>query len=255
MASADHMRIIINCDDLGYSTAVNDSILELMKQVRATSATLMMNAPAVEDAIKRLSSPKENSIGIHLNVTEFSPLSEHPGLRPLLDETGSFSGSARHIWLNSAVREGVYAEWCAQLERAREFGLTISHVDSHHHIHTRPSLLPVLKRVMDRFGIHKVRIRRNVSGISHPMRSPRRSRNFAWNFALRHYVAAHTTDGFTSFSTFHERLQAGVGWRGSIEVMCHPGSDQFAAESSLLLGEWKEQLTRRAQLISYSQLD
>src|ERR1035437_1783677 len=253
--SDDLMKIIINCDDLGYSETVNDTILDLMEEGRVTSATVMMNAPAVEDAVRRLEGLRENSFGVHLNVSEFAPLSGHPGLRPLLDENGTFSGSARHIPLTFAVRQGVYAEWCAQIERAREFGVPISHLDSHHHVHTRPSLLHVLNRVQKKFGIRKVRLRRNVSGITHPMRTPRRARNFAWNFALRHYLHAQTTDGFTAFSTFHERLQAGVGWQGSIELMCHPGSDQFAAETMLLSGEWKEQLAKDAQLISYNQLD
>ena len=252
------MRIIINCDDLGASVATNDSILELMGQRRVTSATLMMNAPAVEDAVRRIGSYPESSFGVHLNVTQFSPLSSHQGLLPLLNKKGDFDGfTQRHprdIPLTSAICEGVYAEWCAQIERALALGVPVSHIDSHHHVHTRSSLLQVLKRIRERFGIHRVRLRHNISGISQPLRAPRRVRNLVWNFVLRYYVGAETTDGFASFSTFYERLQAGLGWQGTVELMCHPGGESFEKETELLRGDWQKRWAKDAQLISYNEI-
>jgi len=252
------MKIIINCDDLGASLNVNNRIFEMMEQRRVTSATLLMNGPAVEDAVERIGKFRECSFGVHLNLTEFSPLTDQPGLVPLLDENGDFNGtgrrSPRKIPLTASIRARVYAEWCEQIERALAQGVPISHIDSHHHVHTRLSLLPVLHGLRQRFGIRKVRLRHNVSGVAHPMSWLRHARNSAWNFTLRHYVGATTTDGFASFSTFHERLQAGLGWRGTIEVMCHPGGELFAAETELLRANWLEKLDKDAQLISYNDL-
>jgi predicted glycoside hydrolase/deacetylase ChbG (UPF0249 family) len=230
-----------------------------MEQKRVTSATLMMNAPAVEDAVRQIGKYKECSFGVHLNVTEFAPLSAHPGLRPLLDERGEFAGNARrdpvNIPLTASIREGVYAEWCAQVERALALGVPVSHLDSHHHVHTRPSLLGTLKRVQQRFGIRKVRLRPNVLGASRSLRRRLHiARQLPWNFALRHFVHATTTGGFAAFSVFHERLQAGFGWDGSIELMCHPGRERYAAETDLLAGPWREQLGEGALLISYNDL-
>jgi hypothetical protein len=82
----------------------------------------------------------------------------------------------------------------------------------------------------------------------------RLARNSAWNLILRHYVGAKTTDSFASFSVFHERLQAGLGWKGTIEVMCHPGGELFTAETELLRGSWQLKLAKDAQLISYNDL-
>lgn len=252
------MKIIINSDDLGASTRVNNSILKLMDQKRITSATLMMNGPALEDALGRIGKFPQCSFGVHLNLTEYMPLSSHPGLQPLLNDKGEFAGvtrpNPRNIPLNSAIRDGVYAEWCAQIQRALDLGVPISHLDSHHHVHTRASLLGVLKRIQQKFGIRKVRSRRNVSGISRPMRWPLRLRNCSWNFAVRQYVGATTTDGFAAFSIFHERLQAGAGCPETIELMCHPGRDSYAQETELLQGDWLERLGHDAQLISYNEL-
>lgn len=253
------MKIIINCDDLGANAHVNESILSLMNRGIVTSASLLMNAPAIAEAVGRIRAYPHCSFGVHLNVTEFAPLSGHPGLRPLLDERGEFAGKAslhpRNIRLTTPIREGVYAEWCAQVARALDMGVPVSHLDSHHHVHTRPSLLYVLERVERRFGIRRVRLRSNVLGAS---RTARRRlhmvKQFPWNFAARHLLRNATTDGFASFTMFYERLRAGTGWKGSIEVMCHPGHASYQAETDLLCGPWREELARDARLISYNEL-
>jgi len=254
------MRIIINCDDLGANATVNDRIFELMEQGRVTSATLMMNGPAIEDAVKRLANYPQCSFGVHLNVTEFAPLSAHPHLLPLLNGKGEFAGNARrdpiNIPLTAAIRQGVYAEWCAQIERAFDLGVPVSHLDSHHHVHTRASLFGVLKAAQKKFGIRRIRLRPNVLGAVRSLRKRARVlTQLPWNFSLRHVApAAETTDGFASFTIFHQRLQAGCGWAGSIELMCHPGRERYAAETELLRGPWKEQLAGVARLISYNNL-
>jgi predicted glycoside hydrolase/deacetylase ChbG (UPF0249 family) len=257
-AESIHMKIIINCDDLGASLNVNNRIFELMEQRRVTSATLMMNGPAVEEAVQRIGKFRECSFGVHLNLTEFSPLTGQTGLVALLDENGKFNGTARRsprdIPLSASIRARVYAEWAAQIERALALGVPISHFDSHHHVHTRMSLLPVLRRLRQSFGIRKVRLRHNISGVTHSMSPQRYARNSAWNFNLRHYAGATTTHGFASFSVFHERLQAGLGFPRTIEVMCHPGGELFAAETELLRGAWQQKLGAETQLISYNEL-
>jgi predicted glycoside hydrolase/deacetylase ChbG (UPF0249 family) len=253
------MKIIVNCDDLGASTPVNDSIFDLMQQGRVTSATLMMNGAALEDALGRIGTFRQCSFGVHLNVTEFAPLSTHPGLLPLLNAQGEFAGNAqrrpREIPLNASIREGVYAEWCAQIERALALGVPVSHLDSHHHVHTRPSLLGILKRVQERYGIRRVRLRANL--LSLPISTRKRIsllRQVAWNAALRGFAGAETCDAFAAFSVFHARLLAGFDGRGAIELMCHPGREQYAAETELLRGPWKDRLAPDARLIGYNEL-
>lgn len=253
------MKIIINCDDLGISTKVNEAIFELMDQRRVTSATMMMNAPALEDAVARIGRYKNCSFGVHMNLTQFAPLTSHAGLRPLLNDNGEFSGNALvqqqvFRWTDE-LRHGVLAEFCAQIERALQLGVPVSHIDSHHHVHTRVGLLGVLQEVRKRFGIRRIRLRRNISGHVRPMGRARQAANHAWNLALQRLLHARTTDRFTAFSVFHEQLCAGVSLPGTIELMCHPGSARFAAETALLQGDWPQLMSRDAQLISYNELN
>jgi predicted glycoside hydrolase/deacetylase ChbG (UPF0249 family) len=252
------MKVIINCDDLGMSPRVNEDVFELMGQKRVTSATMMMNAPFLEDAAGQIGRHKDCSFGVHLNLTQFTPLTSHPGLRPLLNEAGEFSGILRSVplgfrWTRD-LRQGVFAEWSAQIERGLALGIPISHLDSHHHVHTQMGLLGVLKQVRERFGICRIRLRRNIGNLAKPIGMGRRTANQAWNLALRHYVQARTTDMFAAFSTFHDELCAGSVLPGTIELMCHPGSDRFAAETALLRGEWRESMSKQTLLASYHDL-
>ena len=248
------MKIIINCDDLGMNPTVNEAIFDLMREGRVTSATMMMNGEAVEGAAARIAEFPRCSFGVHLNGTEFRPLTSDPALGPLLNSDGDFAGNLRNVAYNADLRDALFGEWSAQVERARELGVPVSHIDSHHHVHTHPAVFTVLKRVQRRFGIRKVRLSRNVLGLTERLSSRLRASKIVWNLALRHYVPTVTTRGFGAFATFHERLTAGHGWDGSIELMAHPGGDIFAAETNLLWTDWKDRLARDAQLISYNDL-
>lgn len=248
------MRIILNCDDLGASQTVNDSIFALMAARRVTSATLLANGPAIEDAVARVGQFPECSFGIHLNIAEFRPLSGHPGLSPLLDDKGELAPRIREIHLSKSVQDGVFAEWCAQIERALVLGVPISHLDSHGHTHNTPGLFRVLKNVQRRFSIRKVRITQNMFGLSERKSVKLRAAKGLWNYALRYYVPTVTTDIFAPFADFHACLQAGHRHTDSIELMCHPGAQAYAQETALLWSDWKHGLAKDARLISFNDL-
>lgn len=247
-------RLIVNADDLGYSQEVNAQIFRGIDSGHVTSATLLMNAPAVEAALRELRHYPQASFGVHLNVTEFPPLTRHPGQAELCNENGEFK--KKEFWVPSTteIREAIFTEWCGQVQRAYDLGVPVSHLDSHHHVHTRPKLFPVLKRVQRRFGIRKVRLTRNIYALGSRLRIGLLPAKGAWNLALRNYYRTQTTDGFTDFSAFHSRLEADLPWRGTIELMCHPGDPRFETETNLLGTDWQETLSSQAQLISYNGL-
>ena len=68
------MRVIINADDFGLNTDVNDRIIELMSRRCIASATLIENAPAVEEAVRSVPRGRNCSIGVHINLAELPPL-------------------------------------------------------------------------------------------------------------------------------------------------------------------------------------
>lgn len=244
-------RIIINADDLGYSTSVNEAVFKLLEAGRVTSSTLIVNGPAAEAAARELHNWPSASFGVHLNVTEFTPLScgdnsESPWNR---DGRDVFS-----IPRTREVRKAIAAEWSAQVQRAIDMGVPVSHLDAHHHVHTIPALFPALKDVQRKFGIRKVRLTRNIFDLGEQTRPGLRQGKALWNYCLRHYYRTRTTDRFCGFSIFHSRLMAGEPWEGTVELMCHPGNAAFALETSRVDSPWCSALAPDAKFISYNDL-
>ena len=249
------MKVIINADDLGISPEVNAAIFGLMAQGRVTSATLMANGPAVEEAAKSSKDFPRCSFGVHLNIDEFRPLTTHPGLQPILDGDGCLAGNAlRQVRITAPLREAVFGEFRAQVERVASLGVRVSHLDSHHHMHTVPGLYPVLKRLQRRFDIRKVRTTMNIYSDRDPARAGLRLRKAVWNFALRHHYRTVTTEGFTSLQIFAEVAKQNKFSHRSVELMVHPGGQGFEEETRLLGTEWWRELPVRIEQISYDEL-
>ncbi len=251
------MRIIINADDFGFNAYVNNMILDLMSRRRITSATLISNAPAVEDAVRRIPRESHCSFGVHLNLTQFEPLTplkDRGILSACLDEKGHFRGEEhlRSTRITSALRNAFFEELRLQVEKIRFLGVKISHFDSHNHVHTIPALFPVLKRLQEHFGIRKVRTTWNIFSSPTPLMLLLKKR--VWSFALSHYYKTSTTYGFTSFATFHNLARSRVLNQDSVEVMVHPGHQCFEQETQLLYTDWQKVLPFRVELISYHDL-
>jgi predicted glycoside hydrolase/deacetylase ChbG (UPF0249 family) len=248
-------RLIVNADDLGYDRVVNENIFRLVETGSVTSATIMANAPAIEAAAARLRDFPRASFGVHLNITEFPPLTRGPALAALCDDSGALATSwVKNRTLTGEMRNAVFHEWCTQVERALDLRVPVSHLDSHHHIHTLPGLFAVFKRVQVRFGIRKARLRRNIFNLGRRLRFGIRPATAAWNLALRTIVPTQTTDAFTEFATLYERVIAGLPWTGTVELMCHPGNPLFEDETRLLEGDWRAMIGRDATMISYREL-
>lgn len=252
------LDIIVNADDLGAGHEINETTFDLMSEGRVTSATMMANGPEIEAACQGARSFPHCSFGVHLNVTEFRPLSDPQHIQPLLDGEGGFAGEdrIRQISIDSALAEGIYSEFCAQIERLRALGVPVSHLDSHHHVHTIQRVFPILKKVQKQFDIRKVRISRNIYAPGQRVSAPLVAKKAVYNFFLRHYYKSLTTRGFTDFQTFYEYgTSKGVKYR-TVEVMVHPGSQSYGGEgeTQLLRTPWQDDLVNPVRLISYDEL-
>ena len=68
-------RLIINCDDFGQSTAMNEAIRHLLEENKVSSATIMTVAPGFEEAASWAAHRRQPNIGLHLTMTsEFEAL-------------------------------------------------------------------------------------------------------------------------------------------------------------------------------------
>lgn len=112
-------QLIVNADDLGLTEGINAGILEGHTRGIVTSASLMVDAPATEDAVRAVRGHPHLSIGLHFVEDRPEILEDPPALANAL---------------------------AAQLERFRSLtGRDPTHIDSHHHVHMprRSQFLPL----------------------------------------------------------------------------------------------------------------
>jgi predicted glycoside hydrolase/deacetylase ChbG (UPF0249 family) len=247
--------VIINADDLGISDDVNDAIFDLLARNQITSATVLANGPRVGEAGSLAQSFTGSSFGVHLNLTEFEPLTR--GLDRHLPIIRALQNRNRmlQLALKPAVLRAVYEEWCCQVERLSCLGFSVSHIDSHHHIHTVPCLFPALKAVQRRFGIRKVRMSRNLYSAGCEISLALATGKRIFNWALRRIYQTRTTDAFTDFATFCDAMNKTPSHSfKTIELMVHPGAVGSDQESQLLKSPWTEKIGSPIVLMSYQRL-
>ena len=145
------MKWIVNADDFGYCKGVNLGIIEAYKNGILRSTTLMPGMPGFDHAVDLLKENKGLGCGIHMTLTAYEPvLKTH---KTIVDENGKFFRSPGKINLEKIDLNEVYEEFCAQIEKAKDAGVEITHLDSHHHVHMQEVLKPVIDKIREKYKL------------------------------------------------------------------------------------------------------
>ena len=174
VATADALRpsryVVITGDDFGSSHSVNEAILEAHQRGVLTSASLMVTGEAVEEAVALAQRHPTLAVGLHLVLISGKSALPHRQIPLLVDRGGRFSSNPALAGLlyqlHPQARNQVRQEIRAQLERFRQTGLRISHVDGHRHMHLPPVVLETLVNLSKEFGIRAIRLPREELGIN-----------------------------------------------------------------------------------------
>ncbi|EEZ00278.1 cellobiose phosphotransferase system YdjC-like protein [Vibrio sp. RC586] len=144
------MKVIFNADDFGLTPGVNEGIVKAHLGGVVKSTTLMVGMPAEQHAVKLAKQLSQLKIGLHLRFTAGRPLT---GERNLTDENGVFT-TYRNFWKRRDYQpHAIYHEAIAQVEHFLKLGLTLSHMDSHHHAHTHPQFTPIIYEVSKKYHV------------------------------------------------------------------------------------------------------
>src|SRR5579859_2991080 len=220
------MKIIVNADDLGISEPVNEAIFQGMQRKVITSATMLANGPSLKPAARELHRFPHCSFGVHLNLTEFEPVCPEScrDLKPILNPDKCFNGnSIREVRITLPMLRAIFREWCFQIDCLIQHGVEPSHLDAHHHVHTIPQMLPVLRALRQRYKIDKIRISRNLYDDSERPAQSLLAKKWSYNVALRS-VGFRTTRMFGDIVTFIQTHATNAPGVASAELMTHPGS-------------------------------
>lgn len=154
--------LIINADDFGLTTGVNRAIAELHQAKALSSATLMANGAAFEDAVAIAHAHPTLGVGCHVVLTDGTPVSPPESIPTLLGSDGrSFRPSlvdfVQALLRGSIREEEIEREALAQVEKLQRAGVDVTHLDTHKHSHLFPQVARPLLRVAERRSIPAVR--------------------------------------------------------------------------------------------------
>jgi predicted glycoside hydrolase/deacetylase ChbG (UPF0249 family) len=189
--------------------------------------------PATGKAVDFAKRHPEFSFGVHLTYVRENdrtpecpilPAAELPGL---VDENGRFLPSnalRKRALLGRVPVDQIERETTAQIESLRAQGISISHVDSHGHLHKFAPFRKALIRALPRFGICRVRGVQDVY-LSKPFKSPTYWLGPIWSKLLRREFTAPT-------HLFMPNSLRNPGWPAALLTRCagptmeigmHPG--------------------------------
>jgi chitin disaccharide deacetylase len=236
-------RLIVNADDFGLTAGVNRAIIEGHTRGAVTSATLMANMPAFDAAVRLAKDHPSLGVGLHINITQGRPVAEASRVGSLIDDRGEFWGTSgailKRMLAGRLKIEEVVIELRAQIEKALNAGLRLTHVDSHKHTHALPQICDAIISTIEDYGISAVRAPRERWRFDRGAESFKVITQSAGAFGISQLCRisdaklkksdVKTPDFFfgvarTGFWTkswlidLIERLPAGVS-----ELMCHPG--------------------------------
>lgn len=238
-------KLIVNADDFGLTAGVNRAIIEGYARGVITSATVMANMPAFDDAVRLAKDHPSLGVGLHFNITQGRPAAEASRVSSLIDDDGEFWGTStallRRALAGRLNTEEVVIELRAQIEKALNAGLRLTHIDSHKHSHALPRVCEAIILTIKDYGINAVRLPREEWRFDRNAKSFKLITQSAGAFGISQLCRisdaklkksdVKTPDFFfgiarTGFWTkswlieLIERLPAGAS-----ELMCHPGYD------------------------------
>ena len=231
-------QLIVSADDLGLAKSTNEGILLGWKDGVVTNINLMPSGLAADDALGLLKYNKVPEIGVHLALTETTPLTNPRLIRSLIEKSGSFPAS--HSKLLSRLLSGridlehIKTEFRSQIDRAAESGARITNVSSHEHIHMIPVILRIFVDIAKEYKVPYIRLLRREN-ISPPLSLRKLYRSAVvsgfegiMKMGLRKSGLLSTDNflGFLDSGTLNENILIGMVKNlkeGVTELVAHPG--------------------------------
>jgi predicted glycoside hydrolase/deacetylase ChbG (UPF0249 family) len=144
--------VVLHVDDVGMCHGANVAFLELARAGRVTCGSVMVPCPWFREIASAAAADASLDLGVHLTLTSewpqyrWAPLTTHSPASGLIDDQGYFPRNCL------ALRERVHPEAAeielrAQVDRALEAGIDVTHLDAHMGAAAVPELVDVYVRL------------------------------------------------------------------------------------------------------------
>lgn len=269
-------RLIVNADDFGQSRAINAAVIRAHREGILTTASLMVNGDACDEAVTLARENPRLGVGLHLALVCGKSTLPQSDIPDLVSRNGSFSDDPvrvgmRYYFIKSLLPQ-LRREIAAQFERFTATGLALDHVNGHLNLHLHPVIFKLLLEYADRSPIPAMRLTRD------PLWLDLRLARGNWGYRLSHALVfgclsraalpalrrrriRHTKHvfGLLQTSQVDTRYVAKLLSQlppGDSELYSHPSLDKFIDEFNALISSEARQSVRdqRIELIRYQDL-
>lgn len=278
MATAEpaRRRLIVNADDFGRAPAINEAVYRAHRDGILTTASLMVNEPATEEAVALARACPRLGVGLHLTLVcgrAAVPATDPPSLADAAGQLPSCPLQAGwRFYLRRDLRAALRREIAAQFAAFARTGLPLDHVNGHLHLHLHPAVLPLVLELGGRHGLRAVRLTRD------PFWFNARLAGGAWAYRISHAIIFHLlsraarprlqraglrhTDRVWGLQ-LNGRMDEGYLLRllprlpaGDSELYAHPSLTEFRAEYEALVSPHVRAAVRAGgiELIRYQDL-
>jgi predicted glycoside hydrolase/deacetylase ChbG (UPF0249 family) len=213
-------RLIVNADDFGRSSRINQGIIEGHQKGIITSASLMTTREGFQEAVALARQNPKLGIGLHLDLDSFFEV-QH-GVGRLLGYKDA------NVPLGAVVQETE-----KQIQAILATGLKIGHLDGHHHSHLRPELFASIAALTAKYKIPVIRYFKGFYEGLYP------GVEVGWILDLTQRFGLKTVDRFfAGWEPVESSLPGYSYWDPATpfevgELMVHPGKEEAWREIEL----------------------
>jgi predicted glycoside hydrolase/deacetylase ChbG (UPF0249 family) len=155
---ADERIAVVHCDDIGMCHAANVGAFEALEKGPATCGSIMVPCPWFPEAAEYARASPGIDLGVHLTLNaewsgyRWGPVLGAASVPSLVDGQGCLPRSVAETVARGRPEE-VEQELRAQIERALDAGIDVTHLDSHMGTCLLPPFAPIYARLAREFRL------------------------------------------------------------------------------------------------------
>lgn len=246
--------LMVHADDAGMCHSVNLATWKALEGGLVHSASIMVPCPWFPEMAEWARAHPQMDLGVHLTLTSewkhyrWRPVAPPDKVKGLLDPDGFLFRDVKSVAQRASAAE-VEIECRAQIERARQFGVAFTHVDTHMGtLYARPDYFDVYTRLALEYKVPCMIPRpENARLEGYPITADMLTKKIAGGHVpLDHLVTGvpgrAVDDRRESYVKFLRELKPGV-----TKLIIHLAQDD--AEIQAVTGNWR---TRHADLVFFT---